>query len=135
MIKYFGDEMYKKKQGSIINIGSDLSVIAPNQNIYKSYNNYIKPVTYSVIKHGLLGMTKYFSSLYAKNNVRVNMISPGSIKRNQSKKLVKELKKIIPMNRLGNPEDLMGLLLYLASSQSNYTTGQNFLIDGGRTSI
>ena len=127
--------MYKKKQGSIINIGSDLSVIAPNQNIYKSYNNYIKPVTYSVIKHGLLGMTKYFSSLYAKNNVRVNMISPGSIKRNQSKKLVKELKKIIPMNRLGNPEDLMGLLLYLASSQSNYTTGQNFLIDGGRTSI
>ena len=93
MIKYFVMKCIKK-QGSIINIGSDLSVIAPNQNIYKSYNNYIKPVTYSVIKHGLLGMTKYFSSLYAKNNVRVNMISPGSIKRNQSKKLVKELKKL-----------------------------------------
>ena len=135
MIKYFGNLMYKKKQGSIINIGSDLSIIAPNQDIYKSYNNYVKPVTYSVIKHGLLGMTKYFASLYAENNVRVNMISPGSIKRNQSKMLIKELKKIIPMNRLGRPDDLKGLLLYLASDQSNYTTGQNFLIDGGRTSI
>ena len=127
--------MYKKKQGSIINIGSDLSIIAPNQDIYKSYNNYIKPVTYSVIKHGLLGMTKYFASLYAENNVRVNMISPGSIKRNQNKKLTKQLKNIIPMNRLGNPDDVMGILLYLASEYSNYTTGQNFLIDGGRTII
>ena len=135
MIKYFGDKMYKKKRGSIINIGSDLSIIAPNQNIYKSYNNYIKPVTYSVIKHGLLGMTKYFASLYAENNVRVNMISPGSIKRNQNKKLTKQLKNIIPMNRLGNPDDVMGILLYLASDYSNYTTGQNFLIDGGRTII
>ena len=78
-------------------------------------------------------MTKYFASLYAENNVRVNMISPGSIKRNQNKKLSKELKKIIPMNRLGNPNDVMGMLLYLASDHSSYTTGQNFLIDGGRT--
>ena len=135
MIKYFGNEMQKRKKGSIINIGSDLSIIAPNQNIYKSYKNYVKPVTYSVIKHGLLGMTKYFASLYAKKNVRVNMVSPGAIKRNQSKLLMRELKNIIPMNRLARPDDLKGLLLYLASEQSNYTTGQNFLIDGGRTSI
>ena len=75
LIKYFGDEMFKKKKGSIINIGSDLSVIAPNQQIYKSsYKNYIKPVTYSVIKHGMLGLTKYFASLYGPKNVRVNMI-------------------------------------------------------------
>ena len=76
MIKFFGEQMIKKKKGSIINIGSDLSVIAPNQKVYrKSYNNYIKPVTYSVIKHGMLGLTKYFSALYGKDNVRVNMIS------------------------------------------------------------
>ena len=80
MIKFFGEEMARKR-GSIINIGSDLSVIAPNQKIYKlSYKNYIKPVTYSVIKHGLLGLTKYFASLYANQNVRVNMVSPGPIK-------------------------------------------------------
>ena len=56
--------MCKAKNGIVINIGSDLSVIAPNQQIYKNvFGNYIKPVTYSVVKHGLLGMTKYFSSL------------------------------------------------------------------------
>jgi len=136
MIKYFGEEMIKRKKGSIINIGSDLSVIAPNQKIYrKSYKNYIKPVTYSVIKHGMLGLTKYFASLYAKDNVRVNMVSPGPIKNNQSNELLNELKNIIPMNRLGNYNDLFGLLLFLSNEDSSYMTGQNMVIDGGRTII
>ena len=136
MIKFFGEEMNKKKRGSIINIGSDLSVIAPNQNIYKSsYGNYIKPVTYSVIKHGMLGLTKYFSSLYGKSNVRVNMVSPGPIKNNQSKELLSELNKIIPMERLGDPKEILGLLYFLSSNDSSYITGQNILIDGGRTII
>ena len=136
MIKYFGEEMIKRKKGSIINIGSDLSVVAPNQKIYKkSYKNYIKPVTYSVIKHGMLGLTKYFASLYGKDNVRVNMISPGPIKNNQNKHLLNELNNIIPMNRLGNYKDLYGLLLLLSNNDSSYITGQNIIIDGGRTII
>ena len=136
MIKYFGEEMIKRKKGSIINIGSDLSVVAPNQKIYKkSYKNYIKPVTYSVIKHGMLGLTKYFASLYGKDNVRVNMISPGPIKNNQNKDLLNELNNIIPMNRLGNYKDLYGLLLLLSNDDSSYITGQNIVIDGGRTII
>ena len=136
MIKYFGEKMAKKKQGSIINIGSDLSLIAPNQNIYKSsYGNYVKPVTYSVIKHGMLGMTKYFASLYGSKNVRVNMLSPGPIKNNQSPKLIKELKNLIPMNRLGKYEEMFGLLNFLSSDESSYLTGQNILVDGGRTII
>ena len=78
--------MFKKKQGSIINIGSDLSVIAPNQKVYKSsYSNYIKPVTYSVIKHGMVGLTKYFASLYGPGRVRVNMVSPGPVQNKQKK--------------------------------------------------
>ena len=136
MTKYFGELMIKKKNGSIINIGSDLSFIVPNQKIYKSsYKNYIKPVTYSVIKHGMLGLTKYFASLYGKSNVRVNMISPGPIKNNQSKKLLNELKNIIPMERLADPKEILGLLYFLTSSESSYITGQNILIDGGRTII
>ena len=136
MIKFFGEEMIKKNKGSIINIGSDLSVIAPNQKIYKSsYKNYIKPVTYSVIKHGMLGLTKYFASLYAKNNVRVNMVSPGSIKNNQSKTLLKELNNIIPMGRLGSYSEILGILFFLANNESSYITGQNILVDGGRTII
>lgn len=136
MIKYFGEKMIKKKRGSIINIGSDLSVIAPNQKLYKSsYKNYIKPVTYSVIKHGLLGLTRYFASLYAKDKVRVNMISPGPVYNNQSQKFLKELKKVIPMERLSDANEILGSLYFLADPASSYITGQNILIDGGRTII
>lgn len=136
MIKYFGELMYKKNNGSIINIGSDLSVIAPNQKIYNGvYKNYFKPVTYSVLKHGLLGMTKYFSSLYADKKVRVNMISPGPVKNKQKKKLVNNLLNLIPAKRLANPEDIAEAILFLAEKNSTYINGQNIMIDGGRTII
>ena len=79
--------MAKNKKGKIINIGSDLSVIAQNQNLYSDYKNFFKPVTYSVVKHGLLGITKYFASLYSKDNVQVNMISPGPVYNQQKKKI------------------------------------------------
>lgn len=136
MIKYFGEKMLKKKEGSIINIGSDLSIIAPNQKLYKSaYKNYTKPVTYSVIKHGMLGLTRYFASLYAKDKVRVNMISPGPIKNKQNKKLLNELKKVIPMERLSDPSEILDSIYFLANKSSSYITGQNVVIDGGRTII
>ena len=136
MIKYFGEKMLKNKRGSIINMGSDLSVISPNQKIYKSsYKNYIKPVTYSVIKHGMVGLTKYFAALYADQNVRVNMVSPGPVKNKQKKKLLKEIENLTPMGRLENPDDLCGLIFFLATDASSYITGQNVLADGGKTII
>ena len=136
MIKFFGEAMILKKKGSIINIGSDLSIIAPNQKIYKSsYDSYIKPVTYAVIKHGMVGLTKYFSSLYGEKNVRVNMVSPGPVKNNQNNKLLSEIENMTPMERLGNPKDIFGLLFFLANDDSSYITGQNILVDGGKTII
>jgi NAD(P)-dependent dehydrogenase (short-subunit alcohol dehydrogenase family) len=136
MIKYFGENMFKNKNGSIINIGSDLSIIAPNQKIYKSsYKNYKKPPTYSVIKHGLLGLTRYYASLYAEKNVRVNMVSPGPVKNKQNNLLLTEIKKLTPMNRLNNPEDLFGVLEFLSGNYSKFITGQNIVIDGGKTLI
>lgn len=140
IIKHFIKDMCRKKSGSIINIGSDLSVIAPNQAIYKkTFGNYIKPVTYSVVKHALLGMTKYFASLYGKYNVRVNMLSPGAIfnkqKKSFNKKFVKELENITPMERIGSPNDLKGAIKYLISIDSQFFTGQNIVVDGGRTII
>ena len=63
------------------------------------------------------------------------MVSPGPVHNNQSKKLLNELSNIIPMERLGNPREILGLLLFLSSSESSYITGQNILVDGGRTII
>ena len=67
-----------KKSGNIINIGSDLSIIAPDQRIYKN-KKYYKPVSYSAVKHGIVGITKYYAALLAKYNVRCNCLSPGGI--------------------------------------------------------
>ena len=140
IIKHFVKDMCKNQEGSIINIGSDLSVIAPNQKIYKEiFGNYIKPATYSVIKHALLGMTKYFASLYGKYNVRVNMLSPGPIlikeKKSFNKEFINQLVNITPMERMGSPNDLKGAIKFLISNDSMFLTGQNIIVDGGRTII
>lgn len=135
MIKFFGEQMVKKKFGKIINIGSDLSVIAPNQDLYSSYKNFIKPVTYSVIKHGMLGMTRYFASLYAAHNVQVNMLSPGPIFNHQKLSFVQKLLNFIPMKRMASREDLFKGLVFLMDDKNQYMTGQNIIIDGGRTII
>ena len=137
LIKYFGEQMSKQGQGSIINIGSDLSYLAPDQRIYqKDYPGYIKPVTYSISKHALLGMTKYYASLFANNNVRVNMISPGPINKNQSLNLKKNIRNKIPFKRLAKIDDLLGILFFLSDNiKSSYITGQNIFIDGGKTAI
>lgn len=134
--KIFGREMIKKKiTGSIVNIASDLSVIAPNQNLYKIKNQpkFIKPVTYSVIKHGMTGLTKYLAAYWGNNGIRVNSLSPGAVLNDQSKPLQKNLKKQIPLNRLAKKKEYIGAIQFLSSESSDYMTGQNIVIDGGRS--
>ena len=136
MTSVFGEKMVKKRRGKIINIGSDLSIIAPNQNIYKNvFKNFVKPASYSVIKHGLLGMTKYYAALFAKDNVSVNMLSPGPIFNNHKKNFVNELKKVIPCHRMGKPSELLPALDFLIDEKNSFMTGANLIIDGGRTVI
>jgi len=130
--KYFGTIISKNKNGgSIINIGSDLSVVAPNQSFYQ--NGYKKPVTYSIIKHGLLGLTKYISTYWPEKKVRCNMISPGPVLQNQPKALIKNLKKNIPLSRLAQKSEYKSAVKFLTSKDSSYITGQNIIIDGGRS--
>ena len=128
--------MIKNNRGCIINIASDLSVIAPDQLLYeKIYKNFEKPVTYSVIKHGLLGITKYYAAKYGKYNITCNAISPVGVFNNQNKKFVKRLKKRIPMNRMANKEDIKYSINFLLSKKQKFITGHNLVIDGGRTII
>ncbi len=132
----FGQKMVKKKiKGNILNIASDLSVIAPNQNIYKikKNNNFKKPVTYSVIKHGVVGLTKYLSTYWATQQIKVNALSPGSVLHQQPKNILNNLKKLIPMNRLAKKNEYKGAIKFLCSEASDYMTGQNLIIDGGRS--
>ena len=130
--KYFGQMIVTNKIGGvIINVASDLSVIAPNHKIYKK--GVFKPVMYSVIKHGIIGLTKYLSTYWNDKKLRCNAISPGPIKNNQSQKFMNKLKLQIPLNRLASKSEYRGAIQFLCSDASNYMTGQNLIVDGGRS--
>tara|TARA_B110000858_G_scaffold187916_1_gene232819 strand:- start:3546 stop:4316 length:771 start_codon:yes stop_codon:yes gene_type:complete len=136
VIVEFSRKMIEEKNGNIINIGSDLSVIAPNQEIYKRARlNYIKPLSYSVIKHGLVGLTKYYASLLGKYKIRCNCLSPGGVNNNLNKKLVKEITNNIPLKRMATKDEYNFAILFLCSDGLKYMTGQNLIIDGGRSII
>ena len=132
--------MSKFKNGSIINISSDVGVISPDHRIYKKNkkNNYKgvefnTPIAYSASKSALLSMTRYLATYWAKKGIRVNSISPAGVKNNQPKKFVNELENLIPLNRMMDPNELKGAILFLSSDASSFVTGSNLIIDGGRT--
>lgn len=137
--KLFGSEMARLGGGVIINIASDLSVIAPDQRLYRNgvddNSQPVKPVTYSVIKHGLIGLTRYTASYWADRNVRCNALSPGGIYHNQPKEFVDRLESRIPMGRMAQPDEYRGAIQFLASNKSSYMTGHNLVLDGGRSVI
>ncbi len=128
--KHVSNIMIKQKKGNILNIGSDLSFISPNQNIY---NNFVKPVSYSIAKHGIIGLTKYLSTYLAEYNIRCNALCPGGIYKKHNKKFVKNLSKLIPMNRMAKIDELNKAMFFLISDDSSYVTGHSLIVDGGRT--
>ena len=130
--KIFGSYMKKNKKGGvIINIASEYSVITPDHRIY-SKKNY-KPISYPVIKTGLLGLTKYLATYWIKEGIRCNAFSPGGVRENQNKEFVNKLKKLIPMRRMANTDEYHSVLQFLCSDASAYLNGQNILMDGGRS--
>ena len=133
-----GTYMAQNKGGVILNIASDLSVISPDQRLYRKAGTAdeqqpVKPVTYSVVKHGLVGLTKYLSTYWVDKNVRVNAISPGGVYTNQPEEFVKKLTKLIPMGHMANVDEYKAAVIFMCSDASSYMTGQNVSIDGGRT--
>jgi NAD(P)-dependent dehydrogenase (short-subunit alcohol dehydrogenase family) len=124
--------------GVILNIASDLAVIAPDQRIYRKEglaedNQPVKPVTYSVVKSGMIGLTRYLATYWAAKNVRVNAISPGGVYNGQSDEFVQKLTNLIPMGRMAHVDEYKGAVLFLVSDASSYMTGGNLIIEGGRT--
>jgi len=124
--------------GVILNISSDLGVIAPDQRIYRkpgvddSMQN-VKPITYSAAKWAIVGMTKYLAVYFADKNIRVNCLSPTGVFNNHPEEFVKKLSNIIPMGRMAHIDEYKGAIAFLCSDASSYMTGENMVIDGGKT--
>ena len=132
-----GSEMAKRKSGIILNVASDLAVIAPDQRLYRQNGlpdnqQPVKPVTYSVAKTGLIGLTRYLATYWADAGVRVNAISPGGVYNNQPEEFVRRLNQLIPMGRMADIDEWQGAIIFLCSDASSYITGINLTIDGGR---
>jgi NAD(P)-dependent dehydrogenase (short-subunit alcohol dehydrogenase family) len=134
-----GSEMARRKQGVIVNVASDLAVIAPDQRLYRKPGlpedkQPVKPVTYSVVKTGLVGLTRYLATYWADSGIRVNAISPGGVYNNQPDDFVERLARLIPLGRMANANEYQAAILFLCSDASSYMTGNNLVIDGGRSS-
>jgi 3-oxoacyl-[acyl-carrier protein] reductase len=118
--------MMKRKQGRIINITSVVGLVGN-----KGQANY------AASKAGLIGLTKAVAKEYASRNVLVNCVAPGYIETDMTAALPPEagaaLLSAIPLGRLGQPDEIAGAVLFLASDFGRYITGQVLVVDGGMT--
>jgi NAD(P)-dependent dehydrogenase (short-subunit alcohol dehydrogenase family) len=133
-----GNYMAEQNRGVMLNIASDLSIISPDQRLYKKEGlkdneQPVKPVTYSVVKHGIIGLTRYLATYWADKNIRVNSISLGGVYTDQPDEFVKKLTNLIPLGRMASLDEYKAAIIFLVSDASSYMTGSNLVIDGGRT--
>lgn len=132
--------MKKQKSGKIINITSMYGMVSPDfESLYQGDDceKYTNPPHYGAAKAAMIQLTKYYAVLLGKYNIHVNAVSPGPfpnpIVQAQNDNFVKRLQKKNPLNKIGNPEDISGAIVLLASNASNFMTGQIIQVDGGWT--
>ena len=136
--RVFGAQMARQGKGVIINIASDLALIGPDQRLYAvdgvaPDKQPVKPVSYPVVKTGLIGLTRYLATYWANDGVRANAICPGGVETNQDQVFLQRVKERIPLGRLAAADEYQGAIVFLASDASEYMTGAVLTIDGGRT--
>lgn len=121
---------------SIINIASMYAMVSPDQRIYDSHT-VANPPFYGACKAALIQWTKYAACEFGLHGIRVNAISPGPFPSNSVQNdrpdFIAKLAAKVPMGRIGQPGELKGPVLFLASSASSYVNGINLVVDGGWT--
>lgn len=126
--------MEAQKFGSIVNFGSIYGIVGNDFTIYEDYGG-TSPAEYCAVKGGIINFTRYLASYFGKYNVRVNCVCPGGIWDNQREEFVRNYNHRCPMKRMGNPDDIAPLCLFLISDGAKYITGQIIASDGGWTAI
>jgi len=132
LCQVIGSYMAEKGYGSIVNIPSTYSVVAPNQNLYKGTNMGC-PAAYSASKGGVDALSQYLASYWAAKGVRVNMITPHGVWNKHEEQFEKNFAQFSPMQRMSYNHEVAPALIYLLSDASSYVTGSNMLVEGGWT--
>ena len=128
----------KNEISKIINVSSMYGTVAPDFNIYSGFEQYTNHPAYGAAKAGVNQLTKYFASSLAQHNILVNTVSPGAFPSEsvqKSRGFIDNLSKKSLLGRIGKPDDLKGVFVFLSSEASNFITGQNITVDGGWTVI
>lgn len=126
----------KQNHGKIINVSSMYGFIAPDFAIYNKFEKFTNLPNYGAAKAGVIQLTKYYASYLGRHSINVNSISPGpfpSLEVQKEKEFIENLKRKTALNKIGKPEDLAGVFVFLASEAANFITGQNIIVDGGWT--
>lgn len=126
--------MIKQNFGRIINFGSLYSKVAPTPRLYIN-SAVLQTPGYTVSKHGIHGLTKFYAAQLVKFGITVNTLSPGGVFDNQDQNFLKKYEEQNPSGRMAQPSDFIPTLESLLVKENNYITGQNILIDGGWTSV
>ena len=122
--------------GKIINVASMYGVVAPDFAAYDAHPQFLNPPHYGAGKAAMIQLTKYFASYLGPENIQVNCVSPGAFPSDTVRAEVEfesELRRRIPLERVGEPQDLAGAFVFLSSAAANFVTGHNLVVDGGWT--
>ena len=136
--KIAAEKMVKTKtRGSIVNLNSIYGLLGQDLEVYEK-TLMTENMPYSMIKGGLINLTKQMASYYGRFGIRVNDVCSGGLRghvagksNTQEKQFIKNYQKKVPLKRLGDPAEVGNVVTFLASDASSYITGVNVLVDGG----
>lgn len=133
----FGAPMADRGRGSIVNALSIYGMVGPDQRIYEGSmhlgQQVNSPAVYGASKAGLWGLTRYLATYWGHRGVRVNAVSIGAVSSGQGEQFAQNYTRQVPLGRMAEAGDVAAAMRYLASDASQYVTGHNLVVDGGRT--
>jgi len=128
----FGARMAERGGGCIVNISSVYGLLSPDQRIYEYRDRpFFKPIAYSTTKAGILNLTRYLATYWARQGVRVNTLTLAGVFNHQDEAFLKNYTAKVPLGRMARADEFNGALLLLTSEASSYITGSNLVVDGG----
>lgn len=133
-----GGHLASQGHGVIVNISSEYGMLGPDQRLYHrpgipAHEQSAKPISYSVVKAGIDGMTRWLATYWAQVGVRVNTLTIGGVENGQPEDFVARAASRVPLGRMAQPDDYEGAVIFLLSDASSFMTGANLVVDGGKS--